>query len=269
MSDYIFLLNVGDSIINEVTITKLIQNRRSSASKFCDFKIGLYTQKFESTIWEKLGEVSFKDNSVLLKSSDYDLSVGQLVVILPCHANYHLKNNLNELPEPLVGKLNSSLINVRANIAFIKDNSRSSFQGDFPYNMSRIKGTFLAFDHLVCSNHEAVKTKFILVNVHSKKLQDKISFNLYMANSKSKKSLINSHYVHNSVAIIDNVNKHDCSSLFYSKDTLGIPIFISFTENMEQFISVEHAHPPSEYFWGDDKFRGQSIIKSTWLDLLT
>jgi hypothetical protein len=51
MSEYHFLLNIGDDIINEVTLTRLIQNRRSSADRYIDFKVGVYTQKFQSNIW--------------------------------------------------------------------------------------------------------------------------------------------------------------------------------------------------------------------------
>ena len=67
MSEYNFLLNIGDDIINEVTLTRLIQNRRSSADIYFDFKVGVYTQKFESNLWEKLDEINFNDNSIVLR----------------------------------------------------------------------------------------------------------------------------------------------------------------------------------------------------------
>jgi len=268
MSDYIYMVNVGDSITNEVTLTRLIQNRRVRTTQYFDFKVGLYTQKQESTLWVKLDEVEFDVNTIQLRSSDYDLSLGQLVVIFPCSINFNLEGELSELPKPLDRKSGPDLINFRANIAFIKGTAKSSFQGDFPYNMSKIKGTFLAFDHLVDPNNKIVKTKFILVNIHSKSLNQKTFFNLYMSSSDSKERLLNCQYTHNSVAILDDVNKHGSPSLFYSKDTLGIPIFISFTEGVNPFISVEHSHPPSEYFWGENKLLGQSMIKSKWLSLL-
>jgi hypothetical protein len=268
MSDYIFMVNVGDSITNEVTLTRLIQNRRERTNKFLNFKVGLYTQKLESTLWVKLDEVEFDDNTIQLRSSDYDLAVGQLVVIVRCNINFNLEGELSELPRPFDRNSGPDLINFRANIAFIKGDAKSSYQGDFPYNMSKVKGTFLAFDHLVGPKNKIVKTKFILVNIHSKSLNQKRFFNLYMASSDSKERLLNSCYTHNSVAILDDVNKYGSPSLFYSKDTLGIPIFISFTDGKNPFISVEHSHPPSEYFWGENKFRGQSVVKSKWFSLL-
>ena len=268
MSEYNFLLNIGDDIINEVTLTRLIQNRRSSADSYFDFKVGVYTQKFESNLWEKLDEINFNDNSIVLRSTDYQLLIGQLAVIVPSNIGYNLADTLSELPEPVSGSSNISLINFRANISFIKGNSKSSFQGDFPYSMSRLKGSFLAFDALIHATNEVVKTKIVFVNIHSVKLDEKKYFNLNMSNSKSKKKLKKAQYVHNSVAIIDNVSMNDCSLVFYSKDTLGIPIFISFLEGKGNNMSVEHSHPPTEYFWGDSKYYGQSLIKSKWLGLL-
>ena len=54
---------------------------------------------------------------------------------------------------------------------------------------------------------------------------------------------------------------NDSSLVFYSKDTLGIPIFISFLEGKGHNMSVEHSHAPTEYFWGDSKYYCQSLIK--------
>jgi hypothetical protein len=135
--------------------------------------------------------------------------------------------------------------------------------------MSRIKGSFLAFDALVNKTHKTVKTKLVFVNIFSNKLVEKKSFNLFMANSKNMKNIDNVNYCHNSAAILENITNYDNSVIFYSKDTLGIPIFISFTDDLSQNISVEHSHPPAEYFWGDNKFYGQSLIKSKWLKLLS
>lgn len=269
MSDYIFLVNAGDRITNEVCITKLVQNRLASDKSFFDFKVGVYTQKFTDKEWTKLDEIVFKDNTIKLNSTDYKLLVGQIAVIVPCRKDYIFNDNLSELPEPVNRSGNKSPVNIRASIAFIRGSSKSSYQGDFPYNMTRIKGSFLAFDALVNNSHKAVKSKLVFVNIFSKKLVEKKSFNLFMANSKNKKIVDNVNYYHNSAAILENITNDDNSVIFYSKDTLGIPIFISFTDDLSQNISVEHSHPPAEYFWGESKFFGQSIIKSKWLKLLS
>jgi len=34
-------------------------------------------------------------------------------------------------------------------------------------------------------------------------------------------------------------------------------------------LSVEHSHPPSEYFFGEGKFIGQQELKTNWLSKLT
>ena len=63
--------------------------------------------------------------------------------------------------------------------------------------------------------------------------------------------------------------KKDLSYIFYSKDTLGIPIFISYHEDLGSNLSVEHTHPPCEYFFGENRFIGQQNTKANWLSKLT
>ena len=77
--------------------------------------------------------------------------------------------------------------------------------------------------------------------------------------------LLSKNYVHNSACIID-INSSNSEELcFYSKNSLGIPIFISYDDN--GFLSVEHNHPPSEFFF-HNKIKGQQILKNKWFSHL-
>ena len=73
---------------------------------------------------------------------------------------------------------------------------------------------------------------------------------------------MNSKYVHNSACIVDIRPNSNTELCFYSKDTLGIPIFISY--NNLGYLSVEHTHPPAELFWRN-KIKGQQLLKQSWL----
>ena len=118
MSNYLFLVNVGDDIVSSVNISKFISNRRASSSEAINFKLGVYTQTKYSINWKKLDEVYFDGlNNIQLKSSDYNLEIGELAVVIPCSINLELKDNLRKLPKPLIRKVDSSLVSERAAIS--------------------------------------------------------------------------------------------------------------------------------------------------------
>jgi hypothetical protein len=266
VSNYLFLVNVGDGIVNSVHLSKFVPNRLSHSKPELIYKVGVYTQKFESVGWKKLDEVEFgKDNNIILNSSNYNLGIGQLAVVIPVSIDTHLGSEYLTLIEPLSRKIDLSPTNERATIYFTKGDSFSSYQGEFPYQMSKIKGTFLAFDSLIKGNSENIKTKVVFINIHSSELSEKQIFKLNMASTTTKKRISSQEYVHNSAGIINVESINDVEICFYSKDTLGIPIFISYDES--GYLSVEHTHPPSECFWNDN-FKGQKILKREWLTRL-
>ena len=266
MSEYFFLTNVGNEIINSINLSRFTSNRRSFFNKEVSFKVGVYTQQNDSVEWHKLDELEFnKQNNIILSSSDYNLNLGQLAVIIPCDLNFDLKDIYHTLPSPISRKIDFSPVAERAAIYFKKGNAFSSYQGEFPFQMSRIKGSFLTFDPLIKSQIESTKSKMVLINIHSNQLSEKKLFTLNAANSLTKEILQSKDYVHNSACIIDIKSVDNVELCFYSKYSLGIPIFISYDEN--GYLSVEHNHPPSEYFF-HNKVKGQQVLKQKWFSQL-
>ena len=269
MSNYYFIVNAGDKIISSVSLSKFIPNIRGKSPKYIEFKVGVYTQTKTSTYWRKIDEVSFNaDNNIFIKSSNYNLEIGQIAVVIPCEVNFELKEKLVALPEPISRKLDSSPVSERATISFERGNAISSYQGDFPFNMSRIKGTFLAFDALSFNSQKVIKNKLIFINIFSQELSEKKQFSLHVNNSITKEVIKKQPYFHNSAAIMDFDSDTDFPRIFYSKDTLGIPIFISYHNDLDSNLSLEHSHPPAEYFFGENKFLGQQQLKTNWLSKL-
>ena len=269
MSNYLFLVNPGDDIISSVHITKFVPNRRVKSDEALDFKVGVFVQKKYSLKWEKLDEVNFEGlENIRLKSSDYNLEVGEIAVVVPCDINCQLKDHLSKLPKPIIRKVDDSPVSERAAISFERGKSTSSYQGDFPYQMTKIKGTFLCFDSLASHSQTGVINKLILINIFSQELSEKKEFSLNMANSITKENIKKQLYVQNSAAIMTFDCEKELSSIFYSKDTLGIPIFISYHKDLNSNLSVEHSHPPSEFFFGDTKLTGQQTLKKKWLSSL-
>ena len=271
MSDYLFIVNVGDNIVNSVHISKFVTNRRAKFPEYIDFKVGVYTQTKTNVNWEKIDEVNFNgDNNIQLKSTDYNLEIGQLAVVIPCEIEFELNESLRVLPKPISRKVDSSLVGARATISFQRGKAVSSYQGEFPYQMSKVKGTFVAFDALAFNSQKGVINKLILINIFSQELSEKKQYTLQMANSITKEIIKKQTYIHNSAAIMNFDCKKDLSYVFYSKDTLGIPLFISYhEEDLDSNFSLEHTHPPYEYFIGPTKYIGQQQIKANWLSKLT
>ncbi len=266
MSDYLFLVNAGDGIVNSIQLSRFVPNRRYESRAKVNYKVGVYTQPFNGVNWEKLDEIEFSNgNNISLSSDNYSLDIGQLAVVIPCEVDFNFLDRYSELPAPIDRKVDLSPINERATIYFSKGASFSSYQGEFPYQMSKIKGTFLAFDPLIQSTGNDLKTKIVFINIYSGKITEKNLFHLNVANANSKEKMVSNAYVHNSAAIIDIRTIDNVELCVYSKNTLGIPIFISYNDS--EFLSVEHTHPPSEYFW-NNKFKGQQLMKQSWLSQL-
>jgi len=269
MSNYFFLVNVGDDINSYVRISKFIPNLRGKSVSKIDFKIAVYTQTVESLFWNKLDELYFMNNSnVEIRSSDYKLSVGQIAVVIPCETSLKLPKKVLALPKPISRKIDTAPVSERAAIGFERFGAFSSYQGDYPYQMSTVKGTFLSFDSLFFQPDENVINKLVLVNIFSKKLTEKPKLYLNIADSISKNKINHEVFYNNSAAILEFTYSRDLSNVFYSKDCVGIPIYISYQKKKSSNLSIEHAHPPSEFFYGDNKFLGQQALKNKWLHLL-
>ena len=128
MSDYLFIVNVGDNIVSSVHISKFVPNRRAKSSEFINFKVGVYTQTKANVNWEKIDEVSFNgENNIQLSSSDYNLEIGQLAVVIPCEIGFELKESLRVLPKPISRKIDSSPVSERATISFERGKAVSSY----------------------------------------------------------------------------------------------------------------------------------------------
>ena len=264
MSDYLFLSKIDNCIENYIYLNRYTPNRQEKADGLINFKVGIFLQKFHENNWHLVDEKFFDNNeSLFISSLEYDLSIGELLVVVPADSSKVFEKKYDELPKPLSRKVDLSPINERTEIGYRINDSFSSYQGEFPYKMSCFKGTFLSFDPLI-QHAKGITNKLIFINIFSKKIKTKDIFQLHIASANTKRKYKSYDYVNNSALIIDIGNYND-EICFYSKDTLGVPIFLSHDSN--SIFSVEHTHPPSEFFW-KNKFHAQSVLKSNWLNQL-
>ena len=72
MSDYQFLIGVGDGITSELTLSKVVSNQCDIVPSSIEYKVGVYTQDSQSTEWVKVDERIF-GRSIFLSFSSKSL----------------------------------------------------------------------------------------------------------------------------------------------------------------------------------------------------
>ncbi len=271
MSDYQFLIGLGDGITSELTLSKVVSNQCDIVPFSIAYKVGVYTQDSQSTEWVKVDERIFGRSIFLsFSSKDYNLNDGEIAVIVPVPIGTNLNQLTNTLPPPIFRKMDRSPVNERGMVRFVRDGSQSSYQGEYPHQMSsRVKGSVISFGALLSGQPNFTHTKIILINICSSLLPKKDKFKCHLSSVSTKKNLQVRDYTHNSCAIFEVDHSLISEDLVLSSHhTNGIPIFISYNPDIKgSMISVEHSHPPSEYFFGNTDI-GLRTLKKCWLPKL-
>ena len=271
MLDYQFLIGVGDGITSELTLSNVVSNQCGIVPSSIEYKVGVYTQDSLSTEWVKVDERIFGRSTFLsFSSKDYNLNDGEIAVVVPVSIGTKLNQFTNTLPPPIPKKFDRSPVNDRGMIRFVRDGSQSSYQGEYPHQMSsRTKGSLISFGALLSGQPKFTHTKIILINLCSSLLLKKEKFKCHLSSVLTKNNLQVRDYTHNSCAIFE--VDHSLISeeiVLSSHQTNGIPLFISYNPKIKNsMISVEHSHPPSEYFF-DNPNLGNKTFKNIWLPKL-
>ena len=271
MSDYQFLVCVGDGITSELTLSKVVSNQCDIVPSSIEYKVGVYTQDSLSTEWVKVDERIFGRSTFLsFSSKDYNLNDGEIAVVVPVSIGTKLNQFTNTLPPPISRKSDRSEVAERGMIRFVRDGNQSSYQGEYPHQMSsRTKGSVISFGTLLSGQPNFTHTKIILINIWSSLLLNKEKFKCHLSSVLTKNNFQVRDYTHNSCAIFEVDHSLISEELVLSShQTNGVPIFISYNPKIKNsMISVEHSNPPSEYFF-DDPNLGNKAFKNTWLPKL-
>jgi len=215
-------------------------------------------------------ECFIKNNNWIIKKSDYlenenfffinEFNINNKKIFFLSNDNEIKKNYLN-LKNNLVD-LNSFTdtkpIEFRCNLKiFIKSMGFSSYQSDYSYKMTKIKGSVLS-PIFTLLNRDADRNFIIFKNIYYKPLEDK--FNGYLIDIKNK-SIVKKFELYTNFTNTIEIQKHEISDniFFYADGFSGIPIYISLKDG---HISMEHTHPPHLYILGDDKFLKINEIKN-------
>ena len=189
------------------------------------------------------------------------------IVIVPL-SERRVEACLKELPEPTALKVDRVPIAPRSTYSFVLGEVASSYQGEFPSSMSKIKGSMLSFDYLSC-NTNAVQKSYLLLMSLKRSAESQAMHKINIIDSKSRKPVgsfiaLENHFTWHEIAKQDQllVNAYTCSTCAF------IPIYINCNcSSTAPEINVEHTHPPSEHFWMGDDMRLSSELKSKWLQI--
>ena len=138
----------------------------------------------------------------------------------------------------------------------IKNKGFSSYQADYPYNLSLKTGNILS-PVSTLFNRDADKNIIFFKNIYFKPVMDE--FFIYFIDVEKKKIL------HKEVAFTNQTNQIivdpeliQSQNYIFSDYYLGIPIYVSIKND---HLSIEHTHPPHLYIWGNDKFEKVEKLK--------
>ena len=262
-----FLLKPHQDIHSSLTFNCLPTNCLGGKPERLNFEALVLTPNALDDGWIVVDRISFHNMyTVIIRSENYDMSVGSILVVVPVAIGMTLPKQLKELPIPFKRELDMSSFTSRGSLRFHYRNASSSYQSEYPLEMaSRVEGRTTTFNFLANSTEQQTTHLACFVNIQRlNRLNAKCIKVEYFTDSRSSSGLLT--FQPNSAGIWEKVGNIQIEIFaFNSTNALSIPIFISFTQSQFPQITVEHTHPPAEYFWGNHARKsGLSRIRRTW-----
>lgn len=262
-----------ESISSSTDFFNHTSNCKQSTLKNVEGKLTfLATYKHENDLWSLISVDECRRGShYRLSRSSLGISDNQMLVSVAKFTNC-FQSQTRYLPKPDSLSLDSSPVAERASLNYHFGNNSSSYQGEYPYQMSCLKkGSFWSFDALKEIESEISESFLILMNInHDAQANSEVDLEIYHPSSIEKKVHFRAGQNAYTILKLREVNhlhpKGDQSSPLFiqSKSSLFIPMFLNVNKITSQ-LSFEHTHPPSELLWGADKMQKVQSIKKRWL----
>ena len=261
---------INDEILSSITFLNIPNNRLKSflLRKYKDIVfLGIYHLKNKEWILLDIKECA-PLQFVEIWRSDLNVTNEELVVVVPKKSR-DFKKATKTLSEPDSLKIDQSVVAQRVSLNFSFCKNTTSFQGEYPFKMASLKkSSFLSFDFLKGTNQNHLKSYLILMNI-SKDLntKDSVDIKIFNPNKRSKIRKItskrNSYTVHDTTKYAKGLEEE---TIILTSDICSfIPIFLCLNLETKQ-LSVEHVHPPSEYFFGSNKEELVKALKNQWIN---
>lgn len=265
MSDFLFLPKLPNGLGSEVVACRYTQNVQSKFDEnLVDYQFATYKADPDQRSWKLIDTKNFDGDFCIFNDQEYDLQAGELLVIVPIPLGFHPQDHLEQLPTPLSKKISRAPVNERGTIRIYSKHERTNYQGEYPYNMSLIpKGSLISFPTFIQETDAILKC--VVINVQCN-INTWNSAPLYLIDYKQKKVIETYEMSSNSTTTIEIPIEFQNSLYLYGPNMAGIPLYVHHNNDYSE-LSLEHTHPPSEYFYGADKINLQKEIKKNWIRL--
>ena len=266
----ITIAGIQEKINGSLTFLNCPNNRLKPNFSKNEYKesvfLGLYLHSKNN--WNLLDVEECKPMDFLdIKRNKFNVEDNQMVVAILKKIN-NFKKVTKTLLEPDSLRIDNSYVEQRVSLNFSFMKSVTSYQGDYPLNMSKIKkGSLFTFDALKENKNSSTKNFLILMNI-SKNCSIKEPENIKIFNPSNKDEFLFLKAFRNSFNIFETQIYEKLlgseETIFLTSDSCSfIPIMLSIDLKTNQ-LSVEHTHPPSEYFFGPQKIEFMNILKKIW-----
>ena len=262
---------IQEKIFGSITFLNYPNNRlRPFFSKIAynnNAFLGIYS--FNKDNWNLLGVEECKPMKFLdISRNQLNVEDNQMVVAILKKTNT-FKKITKKILEPDSLKLDNSIVEQRVSMNFSFLESVSSYQGDYPLAMSKLeRGSLFTFDALKETRNSYVKNFVILMNI-SENYSSSESEKIKIFDPLNKEKFVYLKAYRNSFNIFETQIYEKLlgsqKTIFLTSDSCSfIPIMLSVNLKTNQ-LSVEHTHPPSEYFFGPQKLEFMKLLKKVWI----
>tara|TARA_B100000886_G_C20392190_1_gene478757 strand:- start:406 stop:1245 length:840 start_codon:yes stop_codon:yes gene_type:complete len=221
--------------------------------------------------WHKYDQIRCGYGEYLeIKRDDLKIPNNSIAIAIP-RRNSSNPNITSKLITPFSLRKDNSPIEERASYNFYFKNICTSYQGEFPYKLSKNKrASFFSFDSLRLDQNINTRCYLILINLNQESNnRSKNIVKLY--NPTTKKVFKEISIKTNSIKYF-RLPKLKKDTLYKNPTFIScnsntfIPIFLTINLDKKNYeLSVEHTHPPSELFWGIDRYKFIEKLKSNWI----
>ena len=246
------------NVDSKLTIPRF-KNSHPTRPEYKVFQLKINNQRWEvnNLIDEELNNDFFTiDGNLIDNRSIFCLATQEEILDFKNNHNSKLKN-FNNYTDTSPG--------FRANLQVsIKDGGFSSYQSEYPFSMVTKKGSILSPLSSLFSK-DADKNILFLKNIYELPVNEE--FGVFFVNLKTKKIL------KKEVALTNFLNEYIVDEEFIKPDVflftdkyISIPIFCSIQDN---YVSLEHTHPPHEYIMSDGRFKVISELKKEFNEIIS
>lgn len=220
-----------------------------------------------SNEWIVLDQIDSKKSSyTLISSKNYQNTLkGDLILVVPV-LRFSDRNSFDVLPTPVSKKVeltpyaDRALLTIRSSC---KKSFHSSYSSEYPIAMTKKKLSLLTSGITMSSN--SIKKYAFFVNIFNSKNDETGQISFFEKSTRDIVKIIDAR--ENSSNFTDLSDIADPSSIVISSRNFGgIPIFLEIFESGH--LSMEHTHPPSEYFISNERFLKSSLLKKNWFNSL-